>query len=43
MVYSNLSTLGLPIEKHFIAHANYFVSNISNSCDTLKLIYGFKD
>jgi hypothetical protein len=33
MVYSNLFTLALLIEKHFIAHANYFVSNISNRYD----------
>jgi hypothetical protein len=43
MVYSNLSTLALPIEKHFIARVSYFVSNISNRHDILKLIYGFKD
>jgi hypothetical protein len=43
MVYSNFSTLALPIEKHFIARVNYFVSNISNRYDILELIYEFKD
>jgi hypothetical protein len=44
MVYSNFTTFALPIEKHFIASVNYFVSNMSSRYGILKLIYfGFAD
>jgi hypothetical protein len=44
MVYSNFTPLALPIEMHFIACVNYFVSNMSSRYGILKLFYfGFTD